>query len=40
MTTLKEHSGWTQRTRVLIRTVGSEVRGVLSGSYKRLNSKK
>ena len=28
-TVLNEHSGWTQRTRVLIRTVGQQVRGVL-----------
>ena len=37
-TVLNEHSGWTQRTRVLIRTVGQQVRGVLSDSYRRLNS--
>ena len=37
-TILNEHSGWTQRTRVLIRAVGMEVRGVLSDSYRRLNS--
>jgi hypothetical protein len=37
-TVLNEHSSWTQRTRVLIRTVGTEVRGVLSDSYRRLNS--
>lgn len=37
-TILNEHSGWTQRTRVLIRAVGTEVRGVLSDSYRRLNS--
>ncbi|MDR2913623.1 MAG: hypothetical protein LBV74_02125 [Tannerella sp.] len=37
-TVLNEHSSWTQRTRVLIRTVGCEVRGVLSDSYRRLNS--
>lgn len=37
-TILNEHSGWTQRTRVLIRVVGTEVRGVLSDSYRRLNS--
>lgn len=37
-TVLNEHSGWTQRTRVLVRTVGQEVRGVLSDSYRRLNS--
>lgn len=37
-TILNEHSGWTARTRVLIRAVGMEVRGVLSDSYRRLNS--
>ena len=37
-TVLNEHSGWTQRTRVLVRAVGTEVRGVLSDSYRRLNS--
>lgn len=37
-TVLNEHSGWTQRSRVLIRTVGTQVRGVLSDSYRRLNS--
>lgn len=35
---LNEHSGWTERTRVLVRTVGNQVRGVLSDSYRRLNS--
>lgn len=35
---LNEHSGWTQRSRVLVRTVGRQVRGVLSDSYRRLNS--
>ncbi len=37
-TILNEHSGWTQRSRVLVRTVGKQVRGVLSDSYRRLNS--
>lgn len=37
-TILNQHSDWTQRSRVLVRTVGSEVRGVLSDSYRRLNS--
>ena len=37
-TILNEHSGWTGRTRVLIRAVGMEVRGVLSDSYRRINS--
>lgn len=35
---LNEHSGWTERTRVLVRTVGNQVRGVLSDCYRRLNS--
>nr|DAT06067.1 MAG TPA: protein of unknown function (DUF932) [Caudoviricetes sp.] len=35
---LNQHSEWTQRSRVLVRTVGSQVRGVLSDSYRRLNS--
>jgi len=35
---LNEHSVWTQRSRVLVRTVGKQVRGVLSDSYRRLNS--
>ena len=35
---LNEHSGWTERSRVLIRCVGQQVRGVLSDSYRRLNS--
>ena len=37
-TLLNEHSSWTQRSRVLVRTVGTQVRGVLSDSYRRLNS--
>lgn len=37
-TILNEHSTWTNRTRTLVRTVGNEVRGVLSDSYRRLNS--
>lgn len=35
---LNQHSDWTQRSRVLVRTVGHQVRGVLSDSYRRLNS--
>lgn len=35
---LNEHSGWCSRTRVLVRTVGSQVRGILSDSYRRLDS--
>lgn len=35
---LNEHSGWSPRTRVLIRSVGSQIRGILSDSYRRLNS--
>lgn len=37
-TILNQHSDNTQRSRVLVRTVGQEVRGVLSDSYRRLNS--
>lgn len=37
-TMLNEHSGWIERSRVLVRTVGTQVRGVLSDSYRRLNS--
>jgi hypothetical protein len=37
-TVLNEHSSWTERQRVLVRSVGTEVRGVLSDSYRRLNS--
>jgi hypothetical protein len=35
---LNQHSLNTQRERVLIRAVGSEVRGILSDQYRRLNS--
>jgi len=35
---LNEHSGYAKRTRVLLRAVGQEVRGVLSDQYRRLNS--
>lgn len=35
---LNEHSGWCTRTRVLVRTVGNQVRGILSDSYRRLDS--
>jgi len=35
---LNEHSGWTDRKRMLIRAVGNEVRGVLSDSYKPMDS--
>jgi len=37
-TVLNEHSSWSERQRVLVRAVGMEVRGVLSDSYRRLNS--
>jgi hypothetical protein len=37
-TVLNEHSSWTDRRRVLVRSVGTEVRGILSDSYRRLNS--
>lgn len=39
-TILNQHSDWTERSRVLVRIVGSQVRGVLSDSYRRLNSEK
>lgn len=35
---LNKHSSWTNRKRSLVRTVGNEVRGVLSDSYRRLDS--
>ena len=35
---LADRMGWTERSRVLVRTVGQQVRGVLSDSYRRLNS--
>jgi hypothetical protein len=35
---LNEHSNNTQHNRVLIRSIGNEVRGVLSENYRRLNS--
>ena len=35
---LNEHSGWCARTRVLVRAVGGQVRGILSDSYRRLDS--
>ena len=35
---LNQHSDWTPRSRVLVRTVGTQVRGILSDSYRRLNS--
>ena len=35
---LNEHSNGTERSRVLIRSVGCQVRGILSDSYKRLDS--
>jgi len=37
-TVLNEHAMWTDRQRILVRSVGSQVRGVLSDSYRRLNS--
>ena len=36
---LNTHNGYLNRSRVLVRAVGTEVRGVLSDSYRRLNSK-
>lgn len=35
---LNRHSAYTPRTRSLVRTVGGEVRGVMSDKYRRLNS--
>lgn len=35
---MNRHSEWTERNRVLVRTVGEEARGVLSDSYRRLSS--
>ena len=35
---LNEHSGWSDRSRVLVRVVDDEVRGILSDSYRRLDS--
>lgn len=35
---MNDHSEWTDRSRVLVRSVGSEVRGVLSDHYRRLNT--
>jgi len=35
---MNEHSLWTDRNRVLIRSVGDEVRGVMSDRYRRLNT--
>jgi len=37
-TVLNEHASWTERQRILVRSVGTEVRGILSDSYRRLNS--
>lgn len=35
---LNQHSDWTQRSRVLVKTIGNQVMGILSDSYRRLNS--
>lgn len=35
---LNDHNQWTDRSRMLLRVVGDELRGVLSDSYKRLDS--
>jgi hypothetical protein len=37
-TVLNEHAAYTERQRILVRSVGTEVRGILSDSYRRLNS--
>ncbi len=36
---LNKHNDWTNHSRVLVRAVGSEVRGVLSDQYRRLDSR-
>ena len=35
---LNRHNGWKDRNKVLVRAVGTEVRAVLTDSYRRLNS--
>ena len=37
---LNTHNGWTERNKVLVRSVGSEVRAFLSDQYRRLDSQK
>ena len=37
---MNTHNGWTDRSKVLIRSVGNEVRAFLSDQYRRLDSKK
>jgi len=37
---LNEHIGYTKRSKVLVRSVGGEVRGFLSDQYRRLHSEK
>lgn len=37
---LNEHTSWSDRSRVLVRAVGDEVRGILSDSYRRLDSQR
>lgn len=37
---LNEHTLWSDRSRVLVRAVGDEVRGILSDSYRRLDSQR
>jgi hypothetical protein len=37
---MNTHNGWTARDKVLVRAVGSEVRGFLSDQYRRLDSRK
>jgi hypothetical protein len=36
---MNTHNGWTDRNKVLVRAVGSEVRAFLSDQYRRLDSK-
>lgn len=37
---LNTHNGWTERNKVLVRSVGTEVRAFLSDQYRRLDSQK
>lgn len=38
VTILNKHTDWNDRSRILVRAVGNEVRGVLSVNYRRLHS--
>lgn len=35
---MNTHNGWLDRSKILVRAIGNEVRGVLSDSYRRLDS--